>query len=1158
MRRPLREQSLGLRRTAALLPDNLLPESTLRRWCQGRTSPAETEVVRRIIERLGADRPELHLAVEAARYESLHHRRTWPAAKRIRERTDELATITALAHLDTTDPDLAYLWWHAELPTGKSWLLRQYAELDVPGVRTVLCSVGPEAGTNTASGFLHRLCDLLDLPRRSHVTPNGLVSVLAAATKGYARQRRRLVLLIDNLDADRAWPHPGTRPVEGRSIAGLLPAAPAAHLRIVVSSRRTGPLPTDVPADHPLRRRSCCRALRPFDWNRSVDTPSRTDLARLRTDPLGRAITDELALADCGLHADDLAHRTGASRTDVVEVLTHPRRHCIVQDVRAPGAFRLTHTGLVRAVLDEQEAPAAADDRPRPGTSEYAAPDRHDLLSDLRRQLRSATAPGPETLADRLLLPAPGELPFPDAFLRTAAHDLLCRRAPDVPSEAVVLLTHLDDLPRALALARCSVTHVARAARSALAAAVAAENGLPDAVAVAVEAVEHLVGAEQFTPSEPALADAYLELAHAARQLSDLGLHSYAVPLHRAVARSRAVDFATTVKAVLAAPMPGIEALTAFQEHATHLASADPEDAAAAVHVLREITRAEPARRGTVLPLLLELRDAAATLGTFATVDVLALIASLLIELDQANEARRTTGTARELLLRLLEHSETPDDLAHRAHELSVTVDRLHRAILDTALGHRPHQDSRALADALAPHRQISELGEDPLERPLRHLAELDAAADAEDNARRAAEAEAHRSERQARRDANRSYRTKRDSPPRLTPVPLATALVPALVPDGPLGAVRRLLACGNTELARERLDFVLRTAPPQGPVLLNGHLMEDLLRALGTTGDFAPAEQLLRIAPTAEARAAGHAALSTGASLGGHRAEAADHARNAACHLPDRPAPATRNLVAQALAHAGEADLALDTAARPGLPRHHYTTALIADGLTHHTPDLAAHLLATTAETLRDHATADHLPTLAALLHTRPPGVLTDALRTAARFSTRPYQSWPTAPASVLGLLLRLDPSLAPAPASGGWTLWRRSLQPAHTPYAAFAVLAAFTGDTVEVRRLSASAPSTHVGAQALGAAAHLLSGAPALLPADPTDTPSLLVALGSRLRPADTPSAADPLLHELLTARLWSPVVPSLPRTAPQAITPLAELLTALVRPAERPETG
>jgi hypothetical protein len=171
------------------------------------------------------------------------------------------------------DPDRGpYAWWQAGAWAGKSALLSSFvlrppAEL-AGRVRAVSFFITARlAAQDTREAFtqalLGQLADLTgqDLPPvlAEETREAYLLELLAQAAASCERDGGRLVLVVDGLDEDRGV----TIGPDTHSIAGLLPAAPTAGMRVIVAGRPNPRVPDDVPEGHPLRDPGIVRPLQP-------------------------------------------------------------------------------------------------------------------------------------------------------------------------------------------------------------------------------------------------------------------------------------------------------------------------------------------------------------------------------------------------------------------------------------------------------------------------------------------------------------------------------------------------------------------------------------------------------------------------------------------------------------------------------------------------------------------------------------------------------------------------------------------------------------------------------------------------------------------------------------------------------------------------------
>lgn len=176
---------------------------------------------------------------------------------------DRDAELAELARFCTDDDPAApsYTWWRGPAWSGKSALMAWFALHPPPGVRTVaffLRAQVPHQNTwiDFADNLLQQLAALLDRQPPTGLTDATRQEVLLAlmddAAEACRRRGDRLVLVLDGLDEDQG----------GHSVAWLLPAKPAAGMRVIVSGRDHPPLPEGVlDDDHPLCDAAVVRVL---------------------------------------------------------------------------------------------------------------------------------------------------------------------------------------------------------------------------------------------------------------------------------------------------------------------------------------------------------------------------------------------------------------------------------------------------------------------------------------------------------------------------------------------------------------------------------------------------------------------------------------------------------------------------------------------------------------------------------------------------------------------------------------------------------------------------------------------------------------------------------------------------------------------------------
>ncbi|MYW02346.1 hypothetical protein [Streptomyces sp. SID3343] len=808
-----------------------------------------------------------------------------------------------------------------------------------------------------------------------------------------------------------------------------------------------------------------------------------------------------------------------------------------------------------------------------------------------------------------------------------ASRALLLYGVRDVPSQAPALFVLLQDVARARALARSAPSPVIKAARLAEVAVAAYRGGLRGAASIATEAAEQATRADAVFPCPIEDAKAYEELAEAARALHELGAIDAARALLRAVILSGAADVESLVAAVdLLTAIDGRDGWVALEQRAEHLSMGGPRARAAAVDIWATVARSRPTRAAHARARVVALCEESGPSDGLASVDVFALAASMLAK----SSPRASHGLVRDAQARLSAALADPDtlapaDQAHLQRELGSTLTRLAQAVDDTGIGPDALDGLGALVAALPETLRTGVLGDDPTEPVAANIAASDRRRAAEEKAHWEQGKERLLAERRARDAANRDYlrqrkerqerqerqeRKEREQPERSErrEGPLRTgelrgqqSAVPAQQAVRHKASPRRapsqgrpealasrhehdeqrpahivllrhagqLLRNDNHVLGRERLEAALRCSPPlRTSAAAVGAWTPALSQALGAIGEFACAADLAAGLPETENRVRHLAALSMGCSQGGHDIEARRYAQEAAGLGADGSGPGLRAVIAQALAHAGEAAAAVEVARRrmPGDPatpaqlrvqRRRALTA-VAAGLVHRAPETAAGLVDSSTEALRLRiglgGPFHPLPELAELLLAcpdvrRPGPAPAEALRLAAAFVREPLQQWHPESAVVLALLGRIDCCAELPDVADTLDQWQRTLPPDRTPHAELAVLAAMAGDTAAALRLIEASPTPDGRAVARAAVATHLAGVPTVLAADRASqdmTLGLCLALAHAAGDGSAPdeAAARLLVRELLSGEWWAYAIPLLPRLAPEALVPLCEL--------------
>ncbi|GAA1009681.1 hypothetical protein Aple_021890 [Acrocarpospora pleiomorpha] len=268
----------------------------------------------------GSHYGDVHLAVmppaQSAYREQVEQIFPW----RLVGREAELAELTAFC-MDDHNP--AYVWWQGPAWAGKSALMATFVLNPPPGIRVVSFFITARyAGHSNRNAFLdvviEQLAELLGQPMPpllTEATQRGWFGrLLKDAARLCCERGERLVLLVDGLDEDRGVTvGPGAH-----SIAALLPAVPPEGLRVIVAGRSNPPVPSDVPARHPLRDREIVRVLSLSPEAQVIRDDAERELDHLlyggQSD---RNLLGLLVAAGGGLSSSDLAELTEQATSEV-------------------------------------------------------------------------------------------------------------------------------------------------------------------------------------------------------------------------------------------------------------------------------------------------------------------------------------------------------------------------------------------------------------------------------------------------------------------------------------------------------------------------------------------------------------------------------------------------------------------------------------------------------------------------------------------------------------------------------------------------------------------------------------------------------------------------------------------------------------------------
>ncbi|MEU8158778.1 trypsin-like peptidase domain-containing protein [Micromonospora parva] len=264
-------------------------------------------------------------------------------------RAFEIDTLTGFCASDE-----AYVWWQASPWAGKTALMSSFVLAPPAGVQVVSFFVtGRLAGQSDSTAFTEALVDQLgkllsrELPPSTGPGARDALrrQLLADAASRAAALGQRVVLVVDGLDED-AGTSPGS---EVPSIASLLPPRPSPGLKVIVSGRPHPPIPTDVPADHPLRH---CQVveLKPSPHAKGIARDATRELGRhLASDGVLRDLVGLLTASGGGLALDDLAALINLPRYTIDDFLNGVFGRTVE---RREDAFLFAHDALRRMAVE--------------------------------------------------------------------------------------------------------------------------------------------------------------------------------------------------------------------------------------------------------------------------------------------------------------------------------------------------------------------------------------------------------------------------------------------------------------------------------------------------------------------------------------------------------------------------------------------------------------------------------------------------------------------------------------------------------------------------------------------------------------------------------------------------------------------------------------
>ncbi|WP_329221322.1 hypothetical protein [Streptomyces microflavus] len=1193
---------------------------TIKRWRAGVTAPHRdhTPGVQRLVVHLRrtAGEPaefsnEWRQALHASQWEGEDHRGTSDgrggrrralaaygaegyAGSACRDRETELAFMKGF--FGTGDEKPPYLWWQAQPRAGISVLLTRFVMNPPENADVVAYFASTATGWNQRDHFVgsmvRQLTALMEkkVPRTPEKTsPPTLQTYFRQAASHAAKKGRRLLIVVDGLDRDVAWKDAASdsEPSAGGSIAALLPhvqerkatkskrSSRKASPRVIVSSRPTLEPPTDVPADHPLRRTGTVRTLRPSSHAKGAASAARAELQPLLASELGRTLAGLLAVTGTGMRTQDLAELANVERPGVERLVTGEGALCLVSDHLHPDGYTLAGdqyvrvlqeeagielldhcTELLHAWADSWKARGWPTTTPRYLLSHYLRPlrqtDRFERFAlDPHRQLRLAE----EELLDEALAQLDRVLRKTEDLGATAraafARSLLAGRARLVPKDFPRLFALAGDVVRARELALSPPQRAAKAARLAYVAEVLFRNrkakdgeaAQERARAVAREAAEWARRATAAVPLGTGADECLGELTESGIKLHACAEKEFGTALLWSVVSCEAVGWADRVRAAAAVRgRDDVGWLVGVAQHAEALSAGEPDEQAEALQIWGQLSARTPDGDKRIRALVANFCDmdeksvpngAAAIryrIKSFCDaldpssdvwhIDLLALGASALAP-AQPIESTKLSQLAQKALLHAVTSSEalSPANRAHLDLDLSTTLARVVQALHDAGQG----ENAARLPDEIPEALCCDVLGDDVRE--------------------------------QARVVTERATHTE----------------------------AANQIQCATSDEPRS-IEEALKSHPARGRRLLAEAFArwEGRTSVMGAEGWGLPLAQSLAVAGYAEeavrltcrssdpaARAGALALVALGCATGGRGGEALRYAQEAAGPAAQLTDPAVRGLVAQAFAHAGAAEPALiwaDGGGRTGKEREQVERSRIAVavGLVPYDSNAAGIVgrqLVGVDRLALVPGRERHLPRVMGLLLALPdprqPGSdLCAALQGLCAGPAESIQGWDMR-AVLFHALLDVSgccPDVLPVGDKlDRWEQYLSStlLPEGVLPAAEWAVLHAVRGDAQGARDTAGRASTPEGRAAALAAVATYLAGVPVIVPAAdgwaPQDTSVLrFLALADALGTKATRDEheARRLVREVLAGEHWRYALPLLPRLAPEALPRLAEL--------------
>lgn len=280
----------------------------------------------------------------------------WEQVPRIAPATlvDRDRELEELTRFCTAEDGPSYGWWRAEAWAGKTALLAWFALHPPQSVRVVPFFITARLGAyNDRLAYidvvLEQLAEIVGEALPAYLTgptrEAHLLRLYGEAAHVCARRGQRLVLLVDGLDEDRTW----TTSADAHSIASLLPDRLAAGMRVIVAGRPHPPLPSDVPAHHPLRDPGIARRMDVSQHAQIIRGEAERELKVLLADTgLQHDLLGLVTAAGGGLTAADLAELTGATPYLIKDTLrSHAGRTFAVRQGHTAEVYLLAHEGLL-------------------------------------------------------------------------------------------------------------------------------------------------------------------------------------------------------------------------------------------------------------------------------------------------------------------------------------------------------------------------------------------------------------------------------------------------------------------------------------------------------------------------------------------------------------------------------------------------------------------------------------------------------------------------------------------------------------------------------------------------------------------------------------------------------------------------------------------